>query len=67
MYHHVPEHECLFRVDSSDVRQNYTALKGLAILYCLPTRSPCTVGRSVSGELAVILWVAITPWRGQCL
>ena len=32
---------------------------------CLPTRSPCTVGRSVSGELAVILWVAITPWRRE--
>lgn len=25
------------------------------------TRSPCTVGRSLSGALAVILWVAITP------
>lgn len=30
-------------------------------MWKLLTLSPNTVGRSVSGELAVILWVAITP------
>lgn len=32
---------------------------------CLLTLSPDTVGRSVSGELAVILCVAITPGEGD--
>lgn len=32
---------------------------------CLLTLSPDTVGRSVSGELAVILCVAITPGKGH--
>lgn len=31
----------------------------------LLTRSWWTVGRSVSGELAVILWIAITPSGGK--